>query len=311
MELSVHFVGTGGSTADLRRNFPCTAIKRGGEVNVFDVGEGAQRGLLRDGLTHIDRIFITHYHGDHCFGIPGLVKSMGMRDRTAPLEIYGPGNLLDWWSKGPRYFVGKQSFEIELHPLAPDDAAYCDGYRVVAFPTNHLRDSVGYALIEDQRLGKIDVERARALGIEPGEELGQLQAGGNVRGVSLAQVAGKSRPGRRVVYTGDTGPSDETINISRYADVLVHEANYETADTQRARQNKHSTGGDAGHVAWTADVKLLVLNHIGGAARGSVVKQEAAKIFEGDVFLPNDGDFVEVPNAERGDPKPQRRLTDR
>ncbi|MCB0882898.1 MAG: ribonuclease Z [Thermoleophilia bacterium] len=305
MDLWITFLGTAASVPSRARGTSATFVARGGARLLIDCGEGTQRQFLRSGLglADVDAIFITHLHGDHVLGLPGLVKTYALRGRTKPLHIYGPAGLnrfLGWVEP----LMRTNAFRVVAHEVKPgQDAHRLDGARVEAFATEHGVPSVGWALVEDDRPGAFDADAARALGVTPGPDFGVLQRGGTLevgdRVVSPADVMGPPRRGRRVLFTGDTQPCAQTVLAAEGADVLVHEATFLAADAGRARETRHSTAAEAAEVAARAGVRTLVLTHLSGRYPPRDVKREAQGAFP-EVLVPRDFDQLEVPFPERG-----------
>jgi ribonuclease Z len=300
MDLSVFFAGTGGSVPAARRGLPAALVRRGGDRLLFDCGEGTQRQLLRSvGLVEMDSVFVTHFHADHWLGLPGMLKSLALRDRRAPLAVYGPRGLAELMSL-MRIVYGRLPYELSIVELEPAQAVERDGYRVAAIPVSHGdRTAYGYALVEDQRPGEFDPQAAIELGISPGPEFGLLQQGHGVRGVSPDQVMGAPRQGRKIVFSGDTGPCDTLAVAAHLADVLIHEATFTAEELRRARETSHSTARQAAELARHAGVCLLALTHISSRYGGREVRDEARAVFAATV-APRDFDTIEVPFPERG-----------
>ena len=305
MDLSVVFLGTGGSVPSARRSTASVLIARGGHRMLFDCGEGTQRQLQRSlGLVQLDEIYLTHFHADHILGLPGLLKTYDLTDREAPLRVYGPGGLRDLFKLlGP--LIGRLGFALELEELAPGEAVGHGDFEVQSFEAAHSVRASGYALVEDERPGRFDPEAARAAGVPEGPAFAALQRGEEVEGaagmVSPAQVMGPSRPGRTVAITGDTAPSPATVAAAADAELLIHDASFAEEDAQRAAETGHSTVGQAAAVAAEAHVKLLALVHISSRYHVGKVLDEAREVFEPTV-APKDFDVVEIPFPERGDP---------
>lgn len=306
MDLSVIFLGTGGSVPSARRSTASVLVARGGERLMFDCGEGTQRQLQRSlGLVQVDEIYLTHFHADHLLGIPGLLKSYDMSDRQAPLTVYGPPGLRDLFATLGR-LVGRTGFELSLEELRPGEAVAKDGYEVRSFPVEHRVRACGYALVEEQRPGRFDPDAARALGVQEGPAFAALQRGEEVPGgggpVSPGQVMGEPRAGRTVVVTGDTAPCHATVEAARGAQLLVHDGSFAEEEAQRAAETGHSTVGQAAAVAREAGVELLALVHISTRYHVGAVLDEAREVFEPTV-APRDFDVVEIPFPERGGPE--------
>src|SRR4051794_37956727 len=151
MDLDVLFVGTAGSAPTARRGLPATLVRRGGDRLLFDCGEGTQRQLVRSvGLVELEDVFVTHFHADHVLGLPGMLKTFSLRGRERPLTVYGPRGLRALFA-GLKPVIGRTTFPIRLEELEPNDELERDGYRIAAFEVDHAAQSIGYAIVEDER----------------------------------------------------------------------------------------------------------------------------------------------------------------
>jgi ribonuclease Z len=286
--LNVTFLGTAGSLPTPERNPSAILINREGEMMLFDCGEGTQRQMMcaRTGMMRLNYIFLTHLHADHILGIPGLLETMAFQGRVEPITIVGPihtERLLESF-KAVCYFSRK--FDVNAVELKPGDVLKMDGFRVMAIETRHSVPSLGYALEEDQRHGRFNRDEAMSLGIPPGPLFGKLQHGETIEieGITIHphQVMGPARPGRKIVYTGDTRPC-KSVEVASYgADILIHDCALANDMAEWARETKHSTAGEAAEVAKRADVRLLVLTHISSrySEDTTVLLNEAKSIFE-------------------------------
>jgi ribonuclease Z len=311
MDLSLFFAGTGGSVPSSKRGLPSVLVRCGGERQLFDCGEGTQRQLMRMGMFgDFDSVFITHLHADHWLGLPGMLKSLALRDREQPLTVYGPRGLRDLMG-AMRIVYGQLPFELGVVELEPAQTVDRDGYEIAAIPVNHgERPSFGYALVEAPRLGEFNPQLAEELGVTPGEDFGRLQRGETVAGVRPDQVMGPEREGRKVVLSGDTAPC-ETLAIAAYrADLLVHEATFSEEEAERAHDTSHSTARQAAELARDAEVRVLAIVHISTRYAGPELRDEARAVFAA-TEAPRDFDAIEVPFPERGPAKlvrsPRRR----
>jgi ribonuclease Z len=301
MDLDLVFLGTAGAAPSARRALPSTLIRRGGDRLLFVCGEGTQRQLLQStGLIEVEELFLTHYHADHWLGLPGMLRSFSLRGRERALTIYGPPGLKALF-KAMQLVIGRHSFPMSLVELGPDEALRRDGYLIAPFAANHRVKAYGYALVEDERPGRLDDARARELGVEFGPDFGRLQRGETVNGVTPDQVMGPPRPGRKIVMTGDTAPSERTAAVAHGADLLVHEATFTEDEAERAAETGHSTALQAARVAAAAEVKLLALTHVSPRYSGGELRDEARTAFE-NTIVPRDFDSVEIPLPERGPP---------
>ena len=308
MDLDVVFLGTAGSMPTARRGPSATLVRRGGERLLFDCGEGTQRQLLRSdvGLVDLHEVFLTHFHADHFLGLPGMLKTFALRGRELPLTLYGPRGL-DELLQALRRIFGRLTYEVAVVELAAGAVLPRDGYELRTFAARHGRDALGYALVEETRPGRFDVATADALGVPFGPARGALQDGEAVtlpdgRVIAPEQVLGEARPGRKLVLTGDTAPSDATVEVAFGADLLVHEATFCEDEADRAHETEHSTALEAARVAKDAQVRLLALTHLSSRYGAGEVEREARTVFP-DTVVPRDFDLIEVPFAERGSPE--------
>jgi ribonuclease Z len=305
MDLSVAFLGTGGSVPTARRATACLLVMRGGDRIMFDCGEGSQRQMHRSlGLLQLDEIYITHLHLDHFLGLPGLLKTYDLQSREAPLTIHGPPGLGRLFADLGR-LIGKTRYEVEVSELAPGQAVPHDGYEVEAFPVEHRMPAFGYRLGEADRPGRFDKEAAERLGVPEGPAFSALQGGEEVKGadgvVRPEEVMGESRPGRTIVVTGDTAPCVATAEAAEGAELLIHDGSFAEAEAQRAAETGHSTAGQAAALAREARVKLLALIHVSSRYNVGQVLEEARAVFE-PTIAPRDFDLVEVPFPDHGEP---------
>jgi ribonuclease Z len=307
VDLDIVFLGTSGSAPTARRAPPALLVRRGGERLLFDCGEGTQRQLLQSsvGLVDLRDVFLTHYHLDHWLGLPGMLKTFALRDRQVPLTVYGPPGLTDLFAE-LRRVIGRLTYPFELVEVRAGDALDRDGYRLLVVPVTHGVAAVGYALVEEPRPGRFDVEAADALGVPFGPERGALQRGESItlpdgRVLTPDAVLGPARPGRTVVYSGDTAPAEVLLALAEHADVLVHEATFTEEESGRAKDTLHSTALQAAELARDAGVRLLALTHVSPRYFGPELVREAREVFANTV-VPRDFDTVEIPFPERGEP---------
>jgi ribonuclease Z len=305
VDLTVTFIGTAASVPTKARGTAATLIARGGERWLVDCGEGTQRQLLRSGLglVDLDLILVTHLHGDHFLGLPGLVKTFGLRGRERPLRIVGPRGILELFDRLGGV-VGRTPYPLRVEEATAETVHETDGAVIESFHTHHSVPSLGYAIVEEPRPGAFDVAAAVALGVPAGPMFGRLQRGEPVavdgREVRPDQVMGPARSGRRVVLSGDTRPCMATASAAEGADLLVHEATFLESERDRAIETGHSTAREAAIIAREAGVRLLALTHLSSRFMPRDARAEAEAEFD-NVAVPRDFDQVELPFRERGD----------
>ncbi|MEJ2203607.1 MAG: ribonuclease Z [Gemmatimonadota bacterium] len=301
------FLGTAASRPTVGRNVSALAVQREGDLMLFDCGEGTQRQMMRYGTGFgVQAIFVSHLHGDHFLGITGLLRTMALQGRTDPLTLWGPRGAAQVLQSAVHLGVDRVPFPVEISELAPGDRVPGDGYAVEAFRVAHGTGAVGWALVEDQRLGRFDVDRAEELGIPEGPLFGRLHRGESVevggRTIQPGEVVGPPRPGRLVVYSGDTRPCPSTLERARGAHVLIHEATFGGDEEERARETHHSTSVEAAHLAREARVGQLYLTHLSAryADQPGLLEGEARRVFPA-TRVAHDGLVVEVPYPEGSD----------
>lgn len=285
MELT--FLGTGGSWPSARRNVSSLAVKRGSEVLLFDCGEGTQRQFQRSGISYMatSKILFSHLHGDHILGLPGLMQTMDLNEREAPLEIYGPPGIKRFVSLMMSRPMPRPSYPVEVQEIDDGTVLSFDEYRIEARLLDHSITNVGYALVEEPRPGRFDKEAALELGVPEGPKFSDLQNGEAVEAedgsiVEPEQVLGEPRRGRKIAYTGDCRPSEATVELAYRSDVLVHEATF-ADEAERAREVGHSTASQAAFIADKAEARKLFLTHISPRYEDPTpVEEEARKVFQ-------------------------------
>ncbi len=286
-QIKLVFLGTGGSYPSPQRNVSSTALKLDGEVLLFDCGEGTQRQLMSSSLSFMDvkRIFITHLHGDHFLGVPGLLMSMNMNDREGPVEVYGPQGtaevLKDVITKG--YF--SPGFPVHITELNSGARLDFDNYTITSVEAAHNVPTLAYIFKEKDRKGRFDREKALNMGVPEGPLFSELHRGESVKVdgevISPEKIVGPPRRGRKVVYTGDTKPSLEIIEAARGADVLIHEGTLDPSLSTAALRRHHSSVDMAAKVAKKAGVEKLFIDHISPRYdTAEKLEDQAREIFE-------------------------------
>ena len=303
--LKVMFIGTSSARPTASRNTSAIAIQREGDLFLFDCGEGTQRQMMRYGVGFtVKEIFLTHMHADHYLGTVGLLRTLSLQGRAEPLGIFTPPGADDLLREAVGLELEELSFPVEVGPLEPGESIRHSDYAITAYPVNHTGGAVGYAVSEDERPGRFFPEQARELGVPEGPLFGRLQRGESARlddgrEVIPDQVMGPSRPGRTVVYSGDTRPCEATVDIARGCDLLIHEATFSEEEVDRAQRTGHSTAKQAAEIAKRAGVRRLALTHLSArySERPHVLEREAKKACAGacDVVVAYDGLAIEVP----------------
>jgi len=302
--MKVTFLGTSGAIPTTERNPSGLLVSREGDRLLFDCAEGTQRQMMRYGTGFdVEHVFLTHLHGDHVLGLPGLAQTLDFNDRASPLAIHAPAGTRSRVETLLSPTGQRPSYPVRISQVEPGDVVLdADGYRVEAFAVDHRTDAVGYALIEADRKGRFDREKAEAeLGLPPGPKYSRLHDGEPVehdgRTIRPEQVVGPPRPGRRIVYTGDTRPTDTAVEAAENADLLIHDASFTDEHADRAQRTKHSTAREAAEVAAEAGARRLAMIHISSRYTADVSDHErqAEEPFSGESFVPDDGTTVEVP----------------
>ncbi len=307
--LEVFFIGTGGIMPTKERNVSSLALKYNGEVILFDCGEGTQRQMQHTNVSPMDieKIFITHFHGDHYIGVLPLIQTMSLLDREKPLHIYGPRmtkkfikNLL---TSG---FLGLE-FSVKVHELN-EETLDMEGYSISSFKTDHLIPSLGYVFQEDERRGRFDLGKAEELGLEPGPKFKKLENGESVyvegSKIDPEDVIKNSRKGRKITYSGDTKPLSKTVDNSKNSDLLIHECTF--LDEDERKDSYHTVLEEVIDIAERANVKKLALVHrsprykhhdfLDGISERIGTEIEDNKIeYEGiEILVPKDLDSVQI-----------------
>ncbi len=279
-------MGTSSALPTKYRNHSAIAIKDFGEVLLFDCGEGTQRQMSKIKISpmKINKIFITHFHGDHFLGIPGIIQSMGFRGRNEPLHIFGPPGLFEITEHMMSLGYFTLPFDINVHEVKKGIVVEEEDYKISCCETDHVIPNLAYC-IEEKRMPKFLRERAIEHGVKPGPDFGKLQRGIPVKvGSKIIKpeyVLGEERKGRKIVYSGDTRPCDQMIKFSKDADILIHESTFEDKYEDKAYETGHTTSKEAAKIAKKANVKRLILTHISTRYKKTdLLMNEAREVFE-------------------------------
>jgi ribonuclease Z len=295
--MEITFLGTSSAVPSKYRNHAGIILKYFKDTILFDCGEGTQRQLTYAKISpmKIDKIFITHFHGDHILGLAGLIQSMGFRGREEDLDIYGPKGLGKIIYTISNYGYFQINFNINIHELDEGTVVETDEYIIKSIIAEHNIENLAYSIYEKKK-PRFLREKAIELGVPVGPAFGKLHNGQEVevdgKIIKPEQVLGPPREGKKVTYSGDTRPCDKLIELAKDSDVLIHEATYEDADKDKAIENCHSTSKEAAEIAKEANAKLLVLTHISTRYTTDInIKDEAKEIFENTVVA---NDFTEI-----------------
>ncbi|HDJ66212.1 MAG TPA: ribonuclease Z [Nitrososphaeria archaeon] len=296
------FLGTGGGVPSPKRGLPAIAINFSGELILFDCGESTQRQMMKAGVGFKRKlvIFLTHLHGDHVWGLPGLLYTLSMLNRRDPVRIVGPKGTIEFVKSLLSLKTGKIRFDVYVGEASKGLVYESKEYVVEAIEADHTVPALAYRLRERDRPGKMKVEYLESIGLPRGPLWGKLQKGEEIefkgRIIKPEEAMGPPRPGRRIIYTGDTRPSQRIIEFARDADVLIHDATLGPEFEKEAAEEGHSTVNQAAEVALKAGVKRLYLFHISPRYEGSedALLLEARKIFP-ESYLAEDLLKYEVP----------------
>jgi ribonuclease Z len=260
------FLGTAGSWPTKERSASAIALDLEKELILLDCGEGAQRQFFQSSASfmRVRRIFLTHFHGDHFLGLPGLIQSMSLNHRSEPLDIYGPPDAEEMVGRALRMGYFTLRFPVTVHPLSAGQTVELDGYSVSTSSAEHPVPALAYRIEEGPKRGRFDGDLARSLGIH-GKDFARLEEGEPVRVgekvVHPSDVMGPPRPGRSVVYSGDTAPSEEVRKLAHRATLLIHEATVGQEIEKDANDWGHSSARQAAECARAAEVATLFLTH--------------------------------------------------
>jgi ribonuclease Z len=300
------FLGTSAAQPTIHRNLSGLAVKADTDLLLFDCGEGSQRQMIRFGTGFtVDAVFFTHFHADHYLGIIGFLRTLGMQGRETPMTLYGPPPARRLLHQAVYLGTERLEFPLQIQELRGGDVVSRGTYAVHAVQVDHRVHALGYVIQEQERPGRFDLDKARALGVPEGPAFGRLQRGEAVtladgRAVQPSDVLGAPRPGRKVALSGDTRPCDAMVMGARDADLLIHEATFSDDEQERALETRHSTGREAGRVAREARVRRLILTHLSSRHDldfGRLLAQ-AKDEFKGPVEVAYDGMSFDIPIRE-------------
>jgi ribonuclease Z len=288
MSMSVIFLGTAAAVPTQQRSLPAVLLTRENEQILFDCGEAVQRQMIlaKVGLHKKMSILITHMHGDHVLGLPGLLQTMALLDRQKPVNVFGPIGINQFLTCLKETLQFQLTFEVHVHEISkPGIVCEEKDYLIEATASNHTTPSFSFAFIEKPRLGKFHPEKVKALGIPQGEAWSELQHGTDYllpsgQTIKAKDVTDPPRKGRKIVYTGDTRPFQAFAKFASDANLVIHEATFDDSIAEKALLDGHSTPIQAATETLAANAKLLVLTHISARySDDSLLLEQAKKIF--------------------------------
>ncbi|HEY9625746.1 MAG TPA: ribonuclease Z [Coleofasciculaceae cyanobacterium] len=310
--MQITFLGTSSGVPTRSRNVSSIAVRlpQRSEIWLFDCGEGTQHQILRSELksSQITRIFVTHMHGDHVYGLMGLLASCGLAGNPSRIDIYGPPKLDEYLRACGRYSQTHFHYPVKVHTVQPGVVFEDDEFIVTCAPLTHRVPAFGYRIAEKDKPGRFDVERATALGIPSGPLYGKLKRGEAVtlpdgRVINGSELCGETQVGRKFVYCTDTIYCDNAVELAQDADVLIHEATFAHQDAELAYQRLHSTSTMAAQTALGAKAKQLIMTHFspryapGNAIALDDLLKEAQTIFP-NTIMAHDFLTYEIPRRQ-------------
>jgi ribonuclease Z len=300
------FLGTGAAVPSPRRALPTLALLFPGEIALCDCSEGTQQRLAVVGLSpsRIRHIFISHLHGDHIFGLPGLLTTQHLLARQTPIDIWGPAGIARF-IEGVNAVTGHRcDFPLTIHEFSQDEVAAIalEQFSFSARRLEHSKECYGFRLCTHPRPGRFDQLKAAALGIPEGPQRRALLEGFSIqledgRMIRPEEIVGPERPGDVVAYCTDTRPCAAGVALARGADVLLHDSTFSPGLQALAQETGHSTAVEAAEVARQAGVKHLLLWHISGrhdAAEVTEMVRQAQEVFTA-TSVPEDFEIWAVP----------------
>lgn len=285
-------MGTASAIPTKTRNHTAIVLKIYDRTVLFDCGEGTQKQIMDAQVSpmKIDDIYISHLHGDHILGLPGIIQSLAFRGRTKPLNIYGPIGINDLIEHIKKLGYFTISYELIVHEIKDDDVVIYqqNNFLIKAMKMKHTVTNYAYK-IEEIKQPKFLRPKAIELGVPPGPLFGKLQAGHSVEvnGITILpeQVLGPPREGVKLVYSGDTIPQEQMIYFAKDVNVLIHEATFAKEYRDKAVENGHTIAEDAARIANEANVNQLILTHLSNRYTSSKsLEDEAKEIFENTVY---------------------------
>ena len=273
--MNITFLGTSSGVPTLKRNVSSLALKlsQSAEVWLFDCGEGTQHQIMKSNIksSHIKKIFITHMHGDHIYGLPGLLATLGLSGNSDGIEIYGPSELKSFVISALKSSYCKLSFplrfiNVEEYSEQKKLLFESDKIEVNCAILKHRLPAYGYRVSEKDKPGIFNIKKAESLKIPPGPIYSKLQTGQTIildgRTFNGKEFVGPPRKGKSFVYCTDTVFSESAVKLSKDADLLVHESTFSQQDEKMAYEKLHSTTIMAAKTALLSNAKKLIITHL-------------------------------------------------
>jgi ribonuclease Z len=299
--MEIIFLGTSGGLPTKDRNLPAIAIRSKGKIILLDCGEGCQIQMVKAGLSllKVTHILITHLHGDHFLGLPGLLQTCKLLNRKRGLDIIGPPGLADFMADMEKIIRVSEHYDINISEVHGGETIEHPQYIIKCKKVKHSVHSLAFSLEEKPHPRKFRPENAKELEIPKGPLWKKLQMGKTVqlsdgRIIQPSQVSGPPVKRTKIVYSGDTLPCPEMVQIASNADILIHESTYTDSQTDRALETQHSTTIQAAGTAKQANVKKLILTHISPRYKSADEIVNEAKTIFANTSIANDLQRVET-----------------
>lgn len=302
VDMRIVFLGTSAAVPTSTRGLSSTVIVRGSELLIFDAGEGIQQNFIRShlGVNKKIKIFITHMHADHCLGSLGLLQTLSLLGREAPIDIYGPPGYAEFVKANVKILAFGLIYEVRITSIKDEGVVVQErDYSISCCKAQHIIPAYAFCLNEYERPGKFDIKKVEKLGIPEGYLYKKLQNGEDVtymgRRFLSVWVTGPRRPGRKVGISGDTRPTSRLRNFFRDCDLLVFDSTYSCDEFQMAKERFHSTSSEAALLADGAGVKKLLLTHFSARYKDTNQLVSEASSIHKNVEAAEDLKVIEVP----------------
>ena len=286
MKIPIVFLGTGQAIPTMKRNHTSIWMEYKHETFLIDCGEGTQRQIRKAGLNpcKITKIFITHWHGDHILGIPGLLQTLALNGYNRKLEIYGPRGTKEHFSRIMGMFVFEGKIDYDVKEISSGKFLENEDYSFEALPMKHGIPCIAYSFIEKDKL-RIDKSKMKKLGLEASPLMKDIKAGKDIvwKGKKVkAKDLVYEESGKKISFILDTVLNDNCYKISENADLLICESTYLDSDAEKAEEYLHMTAEKAAGIAKKSKVKKLILIHLSQRYeyKEKLVLAEAKKIFK-------------------------------